>query len=82
MVKMAAIDEREVNSQVSSVRDTIDESSIISSLLCAFGWIDDDGTPHPCDKPAPYIWGGQDKLHVASLCKQHLVEQYEQRRVI
>jgi len=44
-------------------------------LRCAFGYYDDDGGPHACDKPAPYIWGAS-KTGVASLCKEHLLEQY------
>ena len=52
------------------------------SMLCALGWYDEENNAHPCDKPAPYIWGGQDRMYVMSLCKQHLEDQYSNRRRI
>jgi len=66
--------------------DTVDIAEVqraapaAGTLLCSLGYTDDHGQPHACDKPAPYIWGGQEGMFVMSLCKQHLMEQYHERK--
>ena len=54
-------------------------ATLRGQLKCSFGYFDDDGVPHPCDKEAEYVWGPP-KGGVGSFCRQHLLEQYEGMR--
>lgn len=70
MAKMTVVDKKDVQISVTPQ----------FALKCAFGYMGDGGDPRPCGKEAPYIWGGQNNIWVSSLCEQHLVEQYGNRR--